>query len=375
MRVGILLPKALRPYSIDLGGCAAEMLRQGHEPVVVCPANEHPNFPCPVVVYRADEAATAGFWKTLCLERVICLTWFRHPEIFRAIREAGAMVINRADSDGLVSARVSPSAAFLRLVHPARGPLDFLKRYRHFLNWYFSHWKTGDAAILEILDLSDRVVVETGVFLENFGRFLRHHHRVDLLARFSVVPHAVPDLFLNGPVPAARKNTIFCSGRWDDDQKNAPLLAVCISRILRDRPDAEFLMAGSGVEAAFHDLAARHPEVKLAGLLAREKLPAILDGCRFLLSSSRWESHPIGALEALCRGCTVVATPVPGFQDIVRQPGCGTLSTAHSPAALARAACEEMQLWDSQKRDPARIASHWRTEVNNKTVVTQLLAP
>ncbi len=375
MRVGIFLPKALRPYSIDFAGCAAEMARQGHEPVMVCPASDHPDFPCPVVVYGANEAATADFWKTLRLDRVICLTWFRHPEIFCAIREAGAMVINRADSDGLVSARVFPSATFLRLVHPARGPRDFFKRLRHFLNWYFFHWKTSDATILEILELSDRVVVETETFLKNFGRFLRHHHREDLLARFSVVPHAVPDFFLGGPVSSARKNLVFCSGRWDDDQKNAPLLAACISRILRNRPDAEFLIAGFGVEAAFHNLAARHPEVKLVGLLAREKLPAILDNCRFLLSSSRGESHPIGALEALCRGCTVVATPVPGFQDIARQTDCGTLSTAHSPAALARAACEEMQLWDSQKRDPERIASHWQAEVNNKTVVTRLLAP
>ncbi len=375
MRVGIFLPKALRPYSIDFEGCAAEMLRQGHEPVVVCPANEHPDFPCPVIVHGADEAASPGFWKTLGLDRVICLTWFRHPEIFRAIREAGAQIINRADSDGLVSARVFPSATFLRLVHPGRGPLDFLKRFRHFLNWYFSHWKASDATVLEILELSDRVVVETETFRENFGHFLRHHHREDLLEKFFVVPHAVPDFFLGGPVSATRKNLVFCSGRWDDDQKNAHLLAACIPRILRNRPDTEFLIAGFGVEAAFHDLAVRHPEVKLAGLLAREKLPAILDDCRFLLSSSRGESHPIGALEALCRGCTVVATPLPGFQDIVRQGNCGTIATAHSPAALARAACEEMRLWDSQKRNPERIASHWRAEVNNKTVVTRLLAP
>ncbi len=374
MRVGILLPKAFRPYSIDLDGYAAEIAGSGHEPVVVCPENEHPNFPFRVVVYGDGEASRPDFWKALDLERVICMTWFKYPEIFRAIRAAGVRVINRADSDGLVSARVFPAAVFLRLVHPGRGPLDFLKRLRHFLNWYFFHWRQEDAGILEMMDLSDRVVVETRIFLANFGKFLRFHRRGDLLGKFSVVPHSVPDLFVQAAVSEAPRKTIFCSGRWDDDQKNARLLEACIPRILRSRPDVGFLVAGYGVKNAFRNLAGLDPRVRLAGLLARETLPELLANCRFLFSSSRWESHPIGALEALCCGCTVVGTPVPGIQDIVQGGRYGSVSGAHSPASLSRAVLEELLLWDAGKRKPREIASHWRGEVNNKVVVAQLLS-
>lgn len=374
MRVGIFLPKALRRYSIDFDGYAAEMAASGHEPVMICPANEHPDFPYRVVVYGSGEASHPDFWKALSLERVICMTWFGHPEIFRAIHAAGSRIINRADSDGLVSARVFPAASFLRLVDPHRGPLDFLKRLRHFLNWYFSHWKQNDANILKMIGLSDRVVVETVAFRANFEKFLRFHHREDLLAKFAVIPHSVPDFFLDGTVPPTRPDRIFCSGRWDDDQKNAPLLEACIPRILQGRPGTEFLIAGYGVETAFRRLEGRFPQVRLAGLLDRNTLPQILDGCRFLLSSSRWESHPIGALEALCRGCTAVATPVPGFQDIVEGGRFGTIASSHSCSSLVHAALEEMRLWDSGKRNPGEIASHWRAEVNNKVVVSQLLS-
>ena len=374
MRVGILLPKAFRPYSIDIDGYAAEIARSGHEPVVICPENDHAEFPFRVAVYAGGEASRPDFWKALQLERAICLTWFQHPEIFQAMRAAGVRTINRADSDGLVSARVFPSAVFLETVHPFRGPLDFLKRLKHFLSRYIFHWRRDDAGILEVMDLSDRVVVETRIFLANFEKFLRFHRREDLMAKFSVVPHSVPDLFIRGEVSGSPRKTIFCGGRWDDDQKNARLLEICIPRILRSRPDVDFLIAGHGVEAAFPRLVGIGPQVRLAGLLARETLPEVFANCRFLLSSSRWESHPIGALEALCCGCTVVATPVPGFQDIVQSGGCGTISASHSPGSLCDAVREELLLWDAGRRNPREIASHWRREVNNKVVVAKLLS-
>jgi glycosyltransferase involved in cell wall biosynthesis len=374
MRVGIFLPKTFRRYSIDFDGYAAEIAASGHEPVVICPGSEHPDFPFELVVSRQEEVARSEFWKSLHLDRVLCMTWFAYPEVFRAIRSAGVRIINRADSDGFVSARVFPSEAFLRLVHPFRGPLDFLKRTRHFLNWYFFHSRQHDAGILEVLSLSDCVVVETELFRENFEKFLRHHNRQDLLARFSVVPHSVPDFFLTGPVPSVRPETIFCSGRWDDDQKNAPLLEACIRRVLRVRPDVEFVIAGFGVPEAFPRLAGFGPKVRLAGLLGRESLPALLSNCRFLLSSSRWESHPIGALEALCCGCTVVATPVPGFREIVGGGRFGHLSGSHTSSSLAAAVLAELDSWSSGKRNPLEIASHWRAEVNNKEVVRQLIS-
>jgi len=375
MRVGIFLPKPLRRYSIDFDGYAVEIAAAGHEPVMICPANEHPDFPYSPVVYRGDDVHRSEFWKALRLDRVICMTWFGHPEVFRAIRSAGLRIINRADSDGFVSARVFPAEAYMRLVHPFRGPVDFFRRLRHFLNWYLFHWRQNDAGIIEVLSLSDRVVVETKLFRENFEKFLRYHRREDLLPRFTVVPHSVPDCFLHGPLPEIRGNKIFCSGRWDDDQKNAPLLEACIRRILRDRPDVEFVIAGYGVDEAFSGLAGLGPRVRLVGLLGRETLPEVLATSRFLLSSSRWESHPIGALEALCCGCSVVATPIPGFREIVgdgSQFGC--LADSHTATSLATAAIGELDRWNQGKRNPLKIASHWRAEVNNKVIVRQLLS-
>lgn len=374
MRIGIFLPKAFRRYSIDFDGYATEIKKSGNEPLVICTGNEHPEFPFPVKVCADGEASHPEFWMQLGLDRVIMMTWFQHAETYRAVRAAGIRIINRADSDGLVSARVFPGSAWMRFVHPWRTPFDFLRRFRHFLNWYFFHSKAHDAGIIGILELSDRVVVETRPFLENFEKLLRFHRRTDLLERFSIVPHSVPDQFLSAELPERRANRIFCSGRWDDDQKNAPLLAATIPLLLGSHPETEFLIAGYGVSEAFSALAARHPRIRLLGLKDRSELPGILSGCRFLLSSSRWESHPIGALEALCCGCTVVATPVPGFKDIVARGRYGTLSRGHFPGLLAKAAETEMRRWDDGTRHAVEIASHWRAEVSNKSVVAALLS-
>ncbi len=372
MRIGIYLPKILSEYSIDFVGCARALLDEGHQPVMICPGSEIP-FPGEVAVYTAREETTPKFWRALNLDRAIFYNWFRNPDVLAAAHAAGVYIITRADSDGLVSTKVFPKAGHRRLVDPARGPIDFLKRWRHFLNWHFFHWRSHDKEVIEVIELSDRIAVETGAALENFRIFLKFHKRENLVDRFEVVSHAVPDSFLDFPVETGDRKNIFCGGRWGDDQKNARLLEQTIPKILESLPVGEILIAGSGVSPFFDAVAKRFPRVRVLGFVDRSKLPDILSGCRYLLSSSRWESHPIGALEALCCGCTVVSTPMPGFSTIVDSGNFGTLSKKHSPEALAAAAIAEARYWDKGERNPALIASHWRARVSNKVVTNQLL--
>ncbi|MEI8312375.1 MAG: glycosyltransferase family 4 protein [Verrucomicrobiota bacterium] len=372
MRVGIFLPKAFRPYSVDFDGYVKQILLAGHEPVVVCRANEAGEAGCSVVVAGEEEERTPEFWKSLKLDLCICYTWLRLPETLLAMRAAGTFVLSRADSDGQFSYRVHPAATYRTLVSIARGPSDYLRRLRHFLRCYFFFYREFDRESLAVIAESDAFVIETVGARENLAKFFRHYHCGHLLDRVRVVAHSVPDGFLAGPVGRKERPLIYCAGRWDDRLKDAPLLCRAISRILSQEPQAEFLMTGSCVEEAFRGLTG-FPQVRLLGRLPRESLPALLAECQVHLSSSISESQPIGALEALCCGTTVVGKPITGFEDVVDRGRFGAVSSGHSAASLATAALDELRRWKNGGRDQSAIAAHWRERVGNKMEIRKLL--
>jgi len=374
MRVGIHLPLPLRAYSIDFPGFARELIHLGHDPVMICRPGGDGEFPGDVAVASETDEASPDFWRPFSLDRVFSYNWFQDVRALQAARSAGITVITRADSDGLVSSRVFPAAAWLRLVDPARGVIDAARRVPHFARWVLFHWRKHDARVLGAIDASDYVAVETEAAKRNFQRFLKSMRRIDLASRFYVAPHAVSDPFLAPPPEVTRPPTIFCGWRWDDDQKNAPLLKATVERVLDQRSDVQFVIAGPGSKSAFGTLAGRRNGVRVLGRIPQAEVRSLLCDACFLLSSSRYESQPIGALEALCCGCTVVATPVPGFEDIVAGGAFGTLASSHRTAALASAALGELDRWDRGDRQPARISSHWRAAVCNKRVAEQLMA-
>jgi glycosyltransferase involved in cell wall biosynthesis len=372
VRAGIFLPKAWRPYSVDFDGYVKQLLLAGHEPVVVCRANESGQAGCSVVETTAEVERTQEFWKGLKLDLCICYTWMRLPETLRAMRAAGTFVLSRADSDGQFSYRVHPAANYRTLVSRAQGPDDFLRRLRHFLRCYFFFSREFDRESLAVIAESDAFVVETEGALKNLAKFFGHYRREDLLGRVRVVAHSVPDGFLSGPIGRKERPLIYCAGRWDDRLKDAPLLCRTIERILDREPQAQFLMTGSDVEDAFGRFAG-NPRVQLLGRLPRAELPALLAECQIHLSSSISESQPIGALEALCCGATVVGKPITGFEDVVDHGRFGAVSAGHSSASLATAALDELNRWKNGGRDQSAIAAHWRERVGNGVEIRKLL--
>lgn len=365
MRIGIFLPRRWRRFSLNMEELGETLRHLGHEPVLVCRGADEADCRIPLrVASEADEQAT-GFWEALGLRGVIAFAGLGSAEAVRAMRASGAFVVSRGDTDGQLGVRVFPRAAWLRMVDPARGPVDFLKRARHFLNCWRIHYRELDQPNLAGIEAADAVVVETEAARANLSRFLSHYGRAEWLAKVHVVPHPVaPDFESGNPLPDPGP-AILCVGRWHDDQKNAPLLR----RTLRRLRDVRAVVAGSGA-AFFSGL----PQVEVRESIPNAEMPAAFDRCRILLSASRFEGHPISGLEAVCRGRTVVAPPLPGFVDIVQDGRFGTLAGSHSARALAAAVRTELAAWDGGRRAPAAIAAHWRPRVSHRTVVQSLLA-
>lgn len=374
MTIAIVVNTRWWRSSIDLDGYAAALTRQGHRVLLVCHRNDAGLASFPVVEASPARMADSGFWRELGIDAAIVFTWLRAPLVLEAMRSAGVRVISRVDGDGRTSVRVFPRAAWLATVSPADSPLDGARRMLHWLRRYFFLYRHEDHVTLSAVRASDRVVIESPEAAAHLTAVLHYHHAGDLAQKIRVVPHSVCDLFFKiPPGPSQRPPLIFCGGRWDDPQKDAPLLSRTIRAILTRRPDVEFVIGGAEARRIFQPLL-RLPQVSLSNQIPREQLPALLARCRFLLSSSRWESQPIGTLEALCMGASVVAPALPGFIALADSGRSGTLATHRRPQALAAAALGELRLWESGQRIPGDIAAKWRPLVNNDAVAAALVA-
>ena len=94
---------------------------------------------------------------------------------------------------------------------------------------------------------------------------------------------------------------------------------------------------------------------------------------RAIAFTSRWEGSPHAATEALAP--TIVGTPIPSLVSWSDCGRFGTVSRSRRPGALAWALCQEMQAWDSGRRDPRQIAGHWRAILEPREVCRKMLAP
>jgi len=374
MKTAFVLLDSWRRASIDFDGCCESLAQRGHSPVMVCMRNDAGEAAFPVVETSREKMADPWFWRSLGLDAAFFFCWLRGSAPARALTEAGVRVVLRADNDGQSSVRVFPGAASLMTMIPDGNPVRVLRRFRHLARRYMSLYRQEDSELLATVEASFAVAIESQEAAANLAKIFRYYGRAELAGKIHVVPHSVSDAFLRDPVgPSNRPPRVYCGGRWDDPQKDARLLCRTIDRVLAADPEIEFIVAGPGIEKAFGRLH-RHPRVRLEGILPKERIPSLLGKCRFLLSSSRWETQPIGALEALCMGASVVAPPLPGFVGLVSGGASGTLAASRNASSLSRAVRHENGMWERGRRSPREIAAKWRPRVSNDAVIDGLLA-
>ncbi len=316
------------------------------------------------------------FWRSLRLDAAVLITWLTLPDVVAALKAACPWVVSVADSDGLVGVRVFPGATFDRSVRQHTRLLDRIRAAKFWVQRYLAPSEVYDQPLLESAERADLIAVCSPNAKNHLGRFFAFHRRQDLAARVAVIPYPVDDCFRDREVMRRRGRRLVAVGRWDDPQKNAPLLAAAVRRVLAVDPEIGFDLVGPGGSRAFAELCRRHPRVVYHDRQPPAAVAELLQNSRSLLLSSRWESGPIVANEALSLGCTLVGPArIPTIEAYCRSGRYGTACRGGSPKALAGAVLDEMQAWDDGKRDSVAIAAAWRTRFDPKAVCRQLLEP
>jgi glycosyltransferase involved in cell wall biosynthesis len=378
-RVGIIWcgPSPLVAISVRYERYVRGFRALGCEAFAVCAPGLETGFGEPVIT-APDPAAfrDPDYWRSLRLNVAVLVTWLGLPDVVGALKRACPWVVSLADSDGQVGVRVHPRATFARSVLQHRDWGTRVRGAKFWLERYFVRPETFDRPGLESAGRADLIAICSPDARDYLGRFFRYYGQPDLAHKVVVVPYPVDDCYLNGPVPQPRRRQLVAVGRWDDPQKDAALLAAAVRRVLAVAPEVSFRVVGPNGGKVFAALCRDHPQVRYLGPRPPEAVAALLRESRSLLLSSRWESGPIVANEALCLGCSLVGpAAIPSLAGFCDRGRYGTACRRRSPRALADAVLKEMRAWDEGRRDPARIASVWRPRFDPRTVCRQLLDP
>ncbi|MBZ0113155.1 MAG: glycosyltransferase [Thermoanaerobaculia bacterium] len=355
----------------------AGMERLGHEGLVVCA----PHDGLAPVHYRlevADSEASlrsADFWRGLGLDVAVVISWHRRVGVLAALREAGVRTVAIADTDGQMGLRTYPLRTLEEMLVYRQGWWSRLGCLKYWLGRYLGDGLRGsreDEEFVESTRLSDAVVFTTEASVAAFTHFLQSRGREELIERLHAVPYAVPDACCEGAVAVERTDRMLAAARWEDEQKNPGLMLGALDHFLRRRPSTEVFVYGAGGEL-FSALAGRYASLVVKGVRPLAELTAVLETSRAMVFSSRWESGPHAAMEALASGASVVGPRIPSLAGFTQEGRFGTLSRPR-PRALAQAMIDEMESWDSGRRDALQIAAYWRPRLSAEGVCRGLLA-
>jgi phosphatidylinositol alpha-mannosyltransferase len=156
-----------------------------------------------------------------------------------------------------------------------------------------------------------------------------------------IVPNGVDvELFAKAQpadLPGGRR--ILWVGRLDR-QKGLPVAVRAFADLATRLPDVHLVVAGDGAERG--TVAALSPEARervvMLGAVPHEKLPAYHAACDLLVAPALGqESFGIVLVEAMAAGVPVVASRIPGYDEVVRDGIDGILVPPNDPRALADA--------------------------------------
>jgi len=136
----------------------------------------------------------------------------------------------------------------------------------------------------------------------------------------------------------ARRNLVGYIGRFGED-KGALNFAKAVAKIA-ERDNIEFLMIGGSIDEiekikAIQEKSNLHHKVTLTGFIPHEKIPQHLNELKLLVLPSYGEGLPATILEAMACGTPVLATPVGGVPDVIRDEETGFVLEDNSPGCIA----------------------------------------
>ncbi len=283
--------------------------------------------------------------------------------VLEKIKAHGIPLIIKGDTDGTLGFPMVPN--YLRTVPLMKGRFNFL---RH-LKWRLPLKRFFEKKLKQF-EYADRVVYESpgaGVNLTYVLKYWGMERHIDKMAW---IPNSVHKSYIDGDVQEKAGLKIVAIGRWDDVLvKGGDILARVISDRLMSSDEISFSVVGSGGEYIRRKIPKAVAErVDFKGQLNTADLKEVLVESKIIIVPSRLESFSISSAEALCSGCSLVATPIESLFYLSGGGAFGSISKDFTPESLSAALDHEIQQWKDGIRQASKISSYWRSELNEETI-------
>lgn len=264
-------------------------------------------------------------------------------------------------------------ATAARIAHFYDRPLVFT---HHTMYEQYTHYVPGDSPAMKrfVVDLATHFANLCDSVIAPSGTIADVLRRRGVRVPIEVIPTGVPvERFASGDRAGFRlrqgiRSNAFVVGHVGRlaPEKNLAFLSDAAVRFLHARPEAEFLVVGSGPmqpvlreRFATQDLSAR---LHLAGTLEGQHLADAYNAMDAFAFSSKSETQGMVLAEAMAAGLPAVALDAPGVREVVRDGDNGRLLAGTATAQEFAAAIDWLRCRTAGERarlvDGARGTAH-----------------
>lgn len=164
-------------------------------------------------------------------------------------------------------------------------------------------------------------------------------------------------------------------GRLDEPRKGLPVFAGAIPSVLKEFPEARFLVAGRGDAGALDEVRAQYPgSVELLGEITDEEKASLLRGADvYVAPQLGGESFGIVLVESMAAGTTVVASDIPAFAAVLENGRAGVLFRTGDSEDLARTLCRQLG-HPAENAEMARAGAEASEKYDWGTVTERILS-
>jgi glycosyltransferase involved in cell wall biosynthesis len=159
--------------------------------------------------------------------------------------------------------------------------------------------------------------------------------------RIIVLPNPGPSLPVIAQSQARQQHSILFLGRINEE-KGVYTLLKAFAKVLTDFPQARLIFAGSGEIDKLNDVSDElgiRDSVETLGWVDDEQRAELLATVTIFVLPSFTEGLPMSLLEAMAAALPIVATPVGGIPDVIRNDETGIIVPVDDALELSNAIC------------------------------------
>ena len=290
------------------------------------------------------------WWKSLGIDGLVLYSWGapRYRKIARAVHKAGIRLHIHMDTSGLFEGNDWDDLTCIKKIFRLLSTKvrDFFRA---------NHLKNAD-----IISSS---LPAANIMCERL--FFRGWMR----KKINIFPTPVASHF-RYLSSSCKERLVVCVGRWSDDDADRvkrPEFMLNTAReiaLADERVQVEIYgTIGAGIQKKYDRFPAElKARIHLKGFIRNGDLPNVYNKAQVSYCSSNSEGTHIASAEAVCCGCSLVIPPRKSLHVLhwYTSHGSGQVAAEDTPESMAQSVVRELDLWESQQRNPREISDYWQ---------------